>query len=414
MYDVIIIGARAAGSPTAMLLARQGQRVLLLDRATFPSDTLSTHQLQLPASALLKQWGLLDKVQATNPGAAHYVCFDMGVVRFDGAYPNLDGINSVHSPRRFILDQILVDAAITAGAELRQGFIAEELLWEGQQVVGIRGRSTHGTAMTERAGMVIGADGQRSLVAKAVNAPRYNEHPVLTCGYYSYWQGVAPNGGEIYRRGQRTITVWPTNDHLTLIYVAWPAAEFNRFRADVEGNFQATLDLVPSLAERVCAGKRVERISGAGDIPNFFRKPYGPGWALVGDAGYIKDPISGMGIGDAFRDAQLLANALESISIGRKPANALGDYEQRRNQAAKPFYAITIDAARMNPYGAEQITLLRALASDPVKTKQFFGMLTGLVNPSELFNPQHLIHILGMRGVAKLMLNRILPQGQPV
>ncbi len=410
MYDAIVIGARTAGSPTAMLLARTGQRVLLLDRATFPSDTLSTHQLQIPASLMLKQWGLLDKVLDTNPGAAHRVTFDMGPVIFDGTFPAADGINSVHSPRRIILDNILVDAAIEAGAELSEGFTVQNLLFDGKQVVGIRGRTRNGASITERARMVIGADGRDSLVAKAVNAPRYNQHPVLTCGYYSYWDGVPVKGGEIYRRGQRTITSWPTNDNLTMIYVAWPVAEFAAFRADVEGNYQTTIDLVPSLAERVRAGKRVARISGAGNIPNFFRKPYGPGWALVGDAGYIKDPISGMGISDAFRDAQLLANALESISIGRKPVNAFGDYEQKRNAAAKPHYALTLDAARMNPYSSEQITLLKGLAGNPGSTQQFFGILTGLVNPNDLFNPQNMIRILGVRGIAKLVLSRILSQ----
>jgi flavin-dependent dehydrogenase len=410
MYDAIIIGARAAGSPTAMLLARKGFRVLLLDRAIFPSDTLSTHQLQIPGSLMLKSWGLLDKVLATNPGAAHHVSFDMGPVIFDGTFPGVDGINSVHSPRRIILDNILVDAAIEAGAELSEGFIAQGLLFEGKRVVGIRGRTRNGAPISERARIVIGADGRHSLVAKVVNAPRYNENPVLTCGYYSYWADVPVKGGEMYRRGQRTITAWPTNDNLTMIYVAWPVTQFNAFRADVEGSYQATIDLVPSLAERVRAGKRVGRISGTGDIPNFFRKPYGPGWALVGDAGYIKDPISGTGISDAFRDAQLLVNALESISMGRKPANAFADYEQKRNAAAKPYYTLNIDAARMNPYPAEQIKLLRMLSSDPVSTQKFFGMLTGVVHPKELFNPQNLIQILGVRGVAKLLLSRILPQ----
>src|SRR5262245_39519320 len=274
MYDAIIIGARVAGSPTAMLLARKGYRVLLLDRATFPSDTLSTHQLQLPASLILKQWGLLDKVQATNPRAAHHVLFDMGDVFLQGEFPTVEGVNAVHSPRRTILDKILLDAAIEAGAEVREGFIVEDLVREGDHVVGIRGRSTNGSSVTERSRIVIGADGRHSFVAKAVNAPVYHQHPVLTCGYYSYWEGVPLKGGEMYRRGQRILGIWPTNDNLTMIYVAWPAAEFNAFRADVEGNYQATIDLVPGLAERVCSGRRVERISGAGDIPNFYRKPY--------------------------------------------------------------------------------------------------------------------------------------------
>jgi flavin-dependent dehydrogenase len=410
MYDAIIIGARVAGSPTAMLLARKGYRVLLLDRATFPSDTLSTHQLQLPASLMLKQWGLLDKVQATRPGAARHVVFDMGGVFLEGEFPDVEGVNAVHSPRRTILDKILVDAAVQAGAELREGFIAEDLIWEGERVVGIRGRTTRGSAIEERARIVIGADGRHSFVAKAVNAAVYNQHPVLTCGYYGYWEGVALKGGEMYRRGQRSLGIWPTNDNLTMIYVAWPIAEFDKFRADVEGNYRATIDLVPELAERVCAGKLVERISGAGDIPNFYRKPYGPGWALVGDAGFIKDPVTGTGISDAFRDAQLLAEAADSAALGRDPAKALGEYEQKRNAASKPYFDLTLDSAKMTPFAPEQAALMNALANDPALTQKFFGLITGLVHPNDLLSPQKVLHILGMRGTAKLMLSRLLPQ----
>ncbi|MBZ0289244.1 MAG: NAD(P)/FAD-dependent oxidoreductase [Anaerolineae bacterium] len=413
MYDAIIIGARVAGSPTAMLLARKGYRVLLLDRASFPSDTLSTHQLHLPASLALKRWGLLDKVLATHPGSAHHVLFDIGETRLEGMFPTVDGVSAVHSPRRTILDKILVDAAVEAGAELREGFITDEIIREGDHFVGVRGRTANGPSVTERARIVIGADGRHSLVARTVNAPVYDQHPVLTCGYYSYWENVPLNGGEMYRRGPRIIGAWPTNDHLTMIYVAWPAAEFDRFRADVEGNYRATIDLVPGLAERIRDGKRVERISGAGDIPNFYRKPYGPGWALVGDAGYLKDPVTGMGISDAFRDAELLANAVHAAASGTAPEKALGDYEQKRNAASKPYYDLTIDSARMNPFGPEHVALMRALSNDPALTQKFFGVLTGVLHPGEVFSPQKVFQLVGVRGMAKLVWSRLFPQAAP-
>src|SRR5215470_17098772 len=141
MYDAVVVGARAAGSPTAMLLARKGYRVLLVDRATFPSDTMSTHQVQIAGSLALKRWGLLDKVLATGLDGAHRVRFDMGDIALEGEFPTVEGIDSVYSPRRYLLDKILVDAAVEAGAELREGFITEELLCEEGRVVGIRGRS---------------------------------------------------------------------------------------------------------------------------------------------------------------------------------------------------------------------------------------------------------------------------------
>jgi flavin-dependent dehydrogenase len=413
MYDAIVLGARVAGSPTAMLLARKGYRVLLVDRASFPSDTMSTHQVQIPGSIALKRWGLLDKVLATWPGTARHVRFDMGAAVLEGDYPTVDDVNSVYSPRRYLLDKILVDAAVEAGAELREDFIVEELLWDDGHMVGIRGRSKNGGAVTEQAREIIGADGKHSLVAIAANALQYDEFPSLTCGYYSYWEGVPVNGGEIYSRGKRLIGVWPTNDNLTLIYVAWPADEFDQFRADVEGNYGKTIDLVPGLAERVHQGKRAERIVGTGDMPNFYRKPYGAGWALVGDAGYIKDPITGLGISDAFRDAELLADAVDAGFAGRQPLETpLSEYEQQRNAASKPAYDFTLDIARMNPPAIEQIELFRALEHNPTATSQFLGLMTGVVKPTDFFNPQNLFQVIGMRGMAKIMLSKVLHPAQ--
>jgi len=408
MYDAIIIGARAAGSPTAMLLARKGYRVLLLDRATFPSDTLSTHQIQIPGSLALKRWGLFDKVLATGLQPAHRVHFDMGEIVLEGEFPSVDGVDAVYSPRRYLLDKILVDAAVDAEAELRQDFIVEEVVQENGRVVGIRGRSKNGSSATERARMVIGADGKHSLVAKTVDASKYDEVPALICAYYSYWEGVPLNGGEIYGRVRRYIGIWPTNDQMTIVFICWPAAEFDAFRADVEGGFMATLDRVPALAERLRGGRRAERFAGTADMPNFFRKPFGPGWALVGDAGHTKDPISGMGISDAFQDAELLVEALDSGFAGRQPFEAaLAEYEQKRNTASKPFYDLTIDVARMNPSPVEHTQLYKALQHNPVATSQFFGVLTGVVQPTDFFNPQNLFKIIGMGGMAKIMLNKI-------
>jgi flavin-dependent dehydrogenase len=409
MYDAIVVGARVAGSATALLLARKGYRVLLVDRTAFPSDTLSTHQLQLPASAALKRWGLLDKVLATDPGAASQLRFDVGEVVLTGQYPALDGISAIHSPRRYLLDTILVEAAAEAGAEVRQECGIQELLWEDGRVVGVRGQSKTGGSVAERARIVIGADGRHSLVARAVAAPTYDEQPTLTCGYYTYWEGVPLEGGEVYRRGKRLMGLWPTNHHQTLIYIAWPTAEFDAFRADVEGSFMATIDLVPALSERLRQGRRAERISGSGEMPNFYRKPYGPGWALVGDAGYLKDPITAFGITDAFRDAELLAAALDEGFSGRAPLEErLGLYEQQRNAASKPFHDFTVDTARLNPFSVEQLELLRVLQHDWEARRQFFGMLTYVVKPTEFFAPQNIFRILGVRGMAKILAGKLV------
>lgn len=408
MYDAIILGARVAGSPTAMLLARKGYRVLLVDRATFPSDTMSTHQVQIPGGIALKRWGLLDAVIATGLDAAHCVQLDNDGIVVKGEYPTVEGVAGVYSPRRYLLDDILARAAVAAGAELREGFVVRDLLWDDGRVVGILGEGRNSGAVSERARIVIGADGRHSLVAKAVKAPIYDEQPTLTCGYYSYWESVPLEGGEIYSRSgsRRAGGAFPTNDGLTMIYVAWPAEEFKAFRSDVEGNYLATIRQF--WGERIDQGRRVERVVGSGEMANFYRMPYGPGWALAGDAGYIKDPITGLGISDAFRDAELLANALDVGWGGSQSLEtALADYERQRNAASKAMYALTLDTARLRQRAPLQVELLRALAHDPAAASQFFGVLTGVVKPGDFFTPRNMIRLVGLGGMVKAVSRQL-------
>jgi len=406
MYDAIVLGARVAGSPTAMLLARKGYRVLLVDRAAFPSDTMSTHQVQIPGGITLKRWGLLDAMVATGLDVAHHVQLANDGVVVKGTFPSVDSVAGVYSPRRYLLDNILVRAAVAAGAELREGFVVRDLLWNDGRVVGILGEGRDGLTVSERARIVIGADGRHSLVAKAVNAPVYDEQPTLTCGYYSYWEGVPLHGGEICSRNRRALGAWPTNDGLTMIYVAWPAEEFKTFRSDVEGNYLATIRQF--WGERIDQGRRVERVVGSGEMPNFYRRPYGPGWALVGDAGYIKDPITGLGISDAFRDAGLLADALDAGFASNQPLEtALVSYERQRNAASKALYVLTLDTARLRSRSPVQMELLRALAHDPAAASQFFGVLTGVMQPSGFFTPSNMIRLVGVGGMVKAISRQL-------
>src|SRR5438093_9868178 len=157
MYDAIVVGARCAGSPTAMLLARKGYRVLLLDKASFPSDTLSVHYIHQPGVARLKRWELLDRVVASNCPPVHRLVIDFGPFALAGAPPPADGVAEGYAPRRTILDQILAEAAVAAGAELREHISVDEVLTDGERVVGIRGRAAGGATVTEKARVVIGA-----------------------------------------------------------------------------------------------------------------------------------------------------------------------------------------------------------------------------------------------------------------
>jgi len=249
---------------------------------------------------------------------------DLGPFALAGTPPPVEDMATIYAPRRTILDKILIDAAVAAGAELREGFFVEEILRGGDRVTGIQGRHPGGRSMKEQARIVIGADGMRSLVARSVQAPTYQAKPVLTCAYYGYWSGVPLAGAEIYFRPRRMVITFPTNEKLACIYVAWPISEFHTVRAGIAGNFLKTLDLAPRLAERVRQGKQEGRFVGTADVPNFFRKPYGPGWALVGDAGYHKDPYLGQGIMDAFRDVELLVEAIEVGEEVMLPLRAFG------------------------------------------------------------------------------------------
>jgi flavin-dependent dehydrogenase len=247
----------------------------------------------------------------------------------------LDGVAAGYGPRRGALDQVLIDAAVAAGVQLRESFAVEEYLSEDDHIVGIRGRDRSGGApMTDRAILTVGADGRGSRLARTVEAPECEVTPTLTCWHFSYWSGVVASGLELYVRPERVIFAFPTNEELFAIFIAWPIGCQRAVQADLERQFMAVIDLVPDLAERVRAGRREERFSGAADLPNFLRRPYGPGWTLVGDAGCNKDPYLALGICDAFRDAELLADAIDQGLAGTRPLDAaMREYEQRRNEA---------------------------------------------------------------------------------
>jgi flavin-dependent dehydrogenase len=382
MYDAIVVGARAAGSPTAMLLARKGHRVLLVDRATFPSDTVSTHYIHQPGVARLRRWGLLDRLVATGCPPSRSLVFDVGPFALTGTPLPSDGVAEAYAPRRTVLDAMLLAAAVEAGAEARTGFPVDELVFEDGAVVGIRSGDT-----VERARVVIGADGRNSFVARAVQAPEYEARPGLACAYYTYWGGVEGGDVELYpREGRMVMGGAQTNDGLRIVIAFWPKDEFHAVRADVEGSFRDALALAPPLAERLATGERADRFYGIGDLPFYYRKPYGAGWALVGDAGYHKDPITAQGITDAFRDADLLADALDAGFTGTQPLDdALAEYERIRNEETRPLYELTYEFASLAPPGPEQQALFGSLRDDPEQTNRFLSTVVGTVPIPEFF-----------------------------
>jgi flavin-dependent dehydrogenase len=293
-----------------------------------------------------------------------------------------DGVAEGYAPRRTVLDALLVEAAAEDGAEVRTGFAVDELVFEDGAVVGIRSGDS-----VERARVVIGADGRNSFVARTVQAPEYDSRPGLACAYYTYWGGVEDGDVELYPRDGRMVMGGArTNDGLQIVIVFWPKHEFHAVRADVERSFHDALALAPALAERLATGERADRFYGVGDLPFYYRKPYGPGWALVGDAGYHKDPITAQGITDAFRDAELLADALDAGFTGARPLDeALAVYERIRNEETRPLYELTYEFASLAPPSAEQQELFGSLRGDQERTDRFLSTVAGTVPIPEFF-----------------------------
>lgn len=394
MFDVVVVGARCAGSPLAMLLARSGHRVLVVDRAQFPSDTVSTHLVHPPGLAALRRWGLLDRLIATGcPPITNYV-FDFGPFVISGP-PGDAEMPVAYCPRRTVLDHLLVAATAEAGAEIREGFSVSEVLVEDGTVVGVRGRGAGGRPETVRARVVVGADGLRSTVARAVRAGCYHERPPLAVTYYSYWRDL-PLGGSFptYIRGDRGWAAIPTHDDLTLLVGGWPMAELEANRHDVHGTFLGTFAEAPAFLDQVQGACRETDWTGMA-TPNHFRKPFGPGWVLLGDAAYVKDPITAQGISDAFLQAEATAEALHAALTGARPlAEAMAEVQRARDDHALPMFEFTCQVASPDPPPAELVGLLTAVAADPDASAGFTRTWAGVLSPAEFFSPANVGRIL--------------------
>jgi flavin-dependent dehydrogenase len=396
MYDTIIVGARCAGSPTAMLLARRGFKVLLVDKATFPSDTISTHILWPHGAEILGRWGLLNGLAGTGISPiCRQMRFDVGPFALRGTIPDANDGAGGFCPRRTVLDSLLVSAAAECGAEVRESFAVDALLTTDDTLVGIRGRGKGGQPVEERARVVIGADGVNSVVARAVRAPEYDVRPVAACCYYSYFSGIAQDDIELYVRDHCAFGGAPTNDGLHLVMVNWPASQFPTVRADIEGHVRRALETAPDFLARVREGRREERWYGTAGVPGFFRKPYGKGWALVGDASYNKDPITAQGISDAFIDAQMLAEALSAALTGHGTFEALlAAHESARNERVRPMYEFTTHLAALEPPPPEMQALFGALRGNQDATNAFLSAITGAIPLPDFMSHENIGRIM--------------------
>ncbi|MVO86203.1 FAD-dependent oxidoreductase [Streptomyces sp. p1417] len=386
-YDVVVVGARVAGAPTAMLLARAGYRVLLLERGRFPRDTLSTLLIHQPGCALLKRWGVLPRVAATGCPPIDRVSYTVADVRLEGSSWAVDGVRTAFAPRRHLLDSLLAQAAVDAGAEFRDESTVVDVVFEEERATGVRVRSG-GTEYTVRAALVVGADGMRSTVAAKVGAPVEIEDRKMSCAYYTFWSGL-PQRFRLHEAAGSWVGAIPTNDGATLVGAYFPQHRFGQLRGNALG---ALLDAVgetaPELREQMADGHMVERLHGTGDQRNFFRKAAGPGWVLVGDAGHHKDSITARGITDAFRQVQLLVDCVgDGLHDPRLLGGALDSFAVLRDDMLITDYRNTLTTAALAA-SRHQIDLLRVIAGSAELTDRYFSAMSGACPADEFVTPE--------------------------
>ncbi len=391
MYDAIVVGARCAGAPTALLLARAGYRVLLLDRSAYGADTLSTHLIHQPGIAALDRWGVLDHVRASGCPPLERTIYQVADIHIDGYAGGVAGQRAKFAPRRRVLDALLVDAAVAAGVEYRERCRVTGLLRdEAGRVVGVAG-SHGGRAFTEDARLVVGADGMRSTVAQLVAAPFTVQDALMTCAYHTYWSGVPVDGVELHERPGGWVAAVGTNDDATLVQAYFPQSRFREVRADACHAYEEQIrTTAPALFERLQGREPVERLHGSGDQQNFFRQATGPGWVLVGDAGHHKDSITARGMSDAFQQAESLVRETEHV-LGDDPARldaALARFAQDRDETLAPGYQATLSVARLAPPHEQRLALLRAVQSDPELVTTYLDMVAGIVSADALYTPK--------------------------
>ncbi len=349
--DVVVVGARCAGAATAMLLARQGHRVTLVDRASFPSDTLSTHAIARGGVVQLARWGLLDEVLASGAPPILHASFHVGGEVTRHRIKAKAGVDHLLAPRRHVLDALLVDAAVRAGVDLRTGVNITRVDQYLGRVTGVVGRDADGADLQVTARFVVGADGLRSRIARAVGAPIVDSRPPGGATHYSYFHGPAWDGFEFHIAEGVMAGIFPTHAGEANVWTCTPGATTpNVAGGETDGFLQLLALANPALADRMAGAERTAPVRSAFNLPNHARQPWGPGWALVGDAGMHRDPVSGHGITDAFRDAELLARALDGALRGELSEAAAGRaFRDLRDELSREVFDTTAVMSQYPP-----------------------------------------------------------------
>jgi len=387
-YDVIIVGGSVAGASTAMLLARRGYHVLLLDKQIFPRDTNSTHFIWPRGFSYLKRWGIADELTTKVPCCREMnlnieginltgsVPIDDLKQRFTHLHGDADYLTDQYmGPRRHFLDHILINNAEKSGAKVHQGCNFEEVIMENNRVIGVRYKNANNTHYKAYAKIVIGADGRYSKVAKQVGAEIIDYRALSTFAYYGYFSGITQPQLDIHKKGRLGTAIYPTMDDTQMVLVYGPNAWWDDFRKNTEQNFYATYDYCdPEMGEKIRAGKREEKFKACGSMSAFKRQLFGQGWVLIGDACSFKDQVSAMGITHAFRDAELLTSHLDQGLSGDIPLyKSLTDYEKVRAFDYDEYFDLVCQVAEMNPYSKEDLKQIYHIQKDQNKINEMIS-----------------------------------------
>ena len=387
-FDVVVIGSGVAGAPTAMLLARSGHKVLLIDRHEFPRDALSTHFIWPRGVSYLNRWGLAQPILEKSP---HFTRLEMSVegIRLHGSVPlnhlesrfrrlhgDSHGVTMTYcGPRRYYLDKFLMDEAQKAGAEVRDGTSFTEPIVEEGVVTGIRMVGRAGNSLSVKSRFVVGADGQHSTFARKIGARTIQVWPLSTFAYFGYFSGIKKDELAFFRKGRLGMAIFPTSDGTHMVLAYGPNAWWHEFNRNAENNFHKTVAFCAAdVGELVRAGKIEEPFKACGTMPAFHRESWGPGWVLIGDAGSFKDQATAMGITHAFRDAELVSHFVHRALAGEiTMESAMAEYSSVRAADYMDYFNLVCQVAEMNVYTPPELEFFYSIHKDQTRADEIIS-----------------------------------------
>ena len=387
IYDVAIVGSRLAGGTLAMLLARQGLKVIAVDKATFPSNKVPcTHTVPAGAEATLRRVGLFDDFIAAGADPVRGVDFIYPEGRSYGEIRT----NGVPTPglqlRRIVMDNIVVEHARGAGAEVKESFVVNELLRQGTQVVGFRGKNASGASEEIRARLVVAADGRKSNFG---GESQFSKHwPCYRFYYYRYFEPSQPIDPIIlcWDDNPDIVCMGPIGEGLYLAMVAPHMSKFDEFVSDLENNYNNWIASKEELREIISHSKPISRIWGRGNLDNTYRDPICDGLVLLGDAGLDIDPLAAQGTAWAFISAEILADVLgQCFKTNNLSREALGEFRTRRDERLlENFKFFSIWSLTKKRNEEDQQFVLRCI-KEPNLSSDLAGMWHMTVKPSAVF-----------------------------